>query len=273
MKKVSIVSPVFNGEKYISRYLDSILSQTYPCLELILIDDGSNDRTREIIFSYEKMLKIKGIEFYYIYQENKGAAAALNKGIKIFSGDYITWPDTDDYLEPNSIELRLEFLKTNKLKVVRSDALFRSENNLEFVLRNLNYKEDMKKSKNIFEDLIMERIPVCNGTFLIETNLFLETIPQRSIYESRAGQNWQMLLPACYKEDCGYLDVPLYNYIIRKDSHSRKEKNKDEIRIKYLNHQDILIKTIETIEFDNNEDKNLYINLVKHKYTEKLNNL
>ncbi|MFJ7185427.1 glycosyltransferase family 2 protein [Lysinibacillus xylanilyticus] len=273
MEKVSIISPVYNGEEYISRYLESILNQTYPKLELILIDDGSTDNTREVIFKYESLLKKRGIEFYYIHQENMGAAAALNKGFKLFSGDYITWPDTDDYLEPNSIELRIKFLKSKNLRIVRSDALFRNENNVEVVLRNLNSREEMRKSKNIFEDLILEKIPVCNGTFLVESELFLESIPNKTIYESKAGQNWQILLPVCYKEECGYLDIPLYNYIIRENSHSRKEKTKDEIKKKYLNHQDILIKTIEKISFYNESEKIAYINQVKEKYIKKLSKI
>src|SRR5690606_20298840 len=130
----------------------------------------------------------------------------------------------DDFLEPKSIELRMQFMKANNFRIVRSDALFRNVNSLGLILKNLNSRVEMKQNKKIFLDLIMERIPVCNGTFLVETKLFLEAIPDRTIYESKAGQNWQILLPICYKEECGYLDIPLYNYIIREDSHSRKEK-------------------------------------------------
>src|SRR5690606_34865466 len=150
VEKVSIVSPVYNGEKYIGRYLDSILNQTYPNLELILIDDGSNDNTREIIFSYERLLMAKNVEFKYIYQENKGAAAALNNGLKLFSGEYFTWPDTDDFLEPKSIELRMQFMKANNFRIVRSDALFRNVNSLGLILKNLNSRVEMKQNKKIF---------------------------------------------------------------------------------------------------------------------------
>lgn len=273
MEKVSIVSPVYNGEEYISRYLESILNQTYKNLELIIIDDGSTDNTRNAIFKYKSLLNSKGIEFHYIYQENLGAAAALNKGFKIMTGDYFTWPDTDDFLEPNSIELRLNYMKNQNLRIVRSDAYLRFENNIQDIHRRLNFKEEMKESKNIFEDLFMERIPVCNGTFLVETKLFLESISNRTIYESRAGQNWQILLPLCYGQECGYLDIPLYNYVIRKNSHSRKEKTVDELKQKYLNHQEILINTIGKIVFSDANEKNIFLEKVSKKYIEKIGNI
>ncbi|MER2169956.1 MAG: glycosyltransferase family 2 protein [Psychrobacillus psychrodurans] len=273
MEKVSVISPVYNGEKYITRFLESIINQTYKNIELIIIDDGSIDSTREIVFKFKKRLKDCGIDFYYIYQENMGAAYALNKGFKLMSGDYFTWPDTDDYLETNSIELRVKYLKEYNLKMVRSDANLRKDETIEHIHRRLNYKNEMKEIINIFDDLIIEKIPVCNGTFLIDTKYFCEKFPGKNIYESNAGQNWQIILPLSYKQKCGYLDIPLYNYIIRENSHSRREKSTEEIKQKYLNHQDILLNTMEYVSFSDNEEKQYYLELIKEKYKVKLKKL
>ena len=84
-KKVSIITPCFNGEKFISRYFDSILEQTYKNIEVIFINDGSTDTTEKIVEQYISTFNKHGIEFIYIYQENKGQAAALNNGLKKFS--------------------------------------------------------------------------------------------------------------------------------------------------------------------------------------------
>ena len=84
--KVSIVVPCYNGEKYIVRFLESILGQTYDNLLLILVNDGSNDHTEEIVLEYKDKLNKGGKELIYLKQENQGQAAALNTGLKMIYG-------------------------------------------------------------------------------------------------------------------------------------------------------------------------------------------
>ena len=112
-KLVSIVSPCYNGESYLARYFDAILAQTYRPLELILVNDGSKDKTEEIVLSYADKLKASNIDFKYIKKENQGSGAAVNDGLKYITGEYLIWPDTDDFLMPESIEKRVRFLETN----------------------------------------------------------------------------------------------------------------------------------------------------------------
>jgi len=101
---VSLISPCYNGESYITRFLDSILNQTYPNLELLIINDGSTDRTEEIILNYESDFILKGYTLIYIYQDNAGQSAAINKALPIFKGKYLSWVDSDDYLPVDAIE-------------------------------------------------------------------------------------------------------------------------------------------------------------------------
>ena len=86
-KKVSVVLPVFNGETYLAQSIDSILAQTYTNWELIIIDDGSTDRTKEIAESYVK--KDKRI-FYYKNPKNMQLPRSLNRGFAMSVGDYLT---------------------------------------------------------------------------------------------------------------------------------------------------------------------------------------
>ena len=101
---VSIITPCYNVEKVVHRYLNSILSQTYKKIELILVNDGSTDKTEEILLSYKSIFESQGIIFKYIYQENKGLGGSINTGLKYFTGEYLCWPDPDDTLHPQSIE-------------------------------------------------------------------------------------------------------------------------------------------------------------------------
>lgn len=100
---VSIITPCYNGENYVTPFIKSVLLQSYNNIEFIFINDGSTDNTEKIVLDYEPEFKERGIKFKYIYQENQGQATALNNGLKIFTGDYLTWPDSDDILHPDNI--------------------------------------------------------------------------------------------------------------------------------------------------------------------------
>lgn len=100
MPKISIIVPVYNAEKYLDRCISTILAQTYSDFELILVNDGSRDRSEKICRLYEAQdSRIK-----YIKQENKGAGAARNTGIKAASGDYIMFCDADDCVSEKWVE-------------------------------------------------------------------------------------------------------------------------------------------------------------------------
>jgi len=112
---VSIVLPVHNGEKYLRESLDSCLRQTYENIEIVVIDDASNDRTPEILKEYEKKsdrVRVLTIE----KQETVGQV--LNIGIEASNGSYIARMDADDIMYPIRIEKQVEFLEENELVVV-----------------------------------------------------------------------------------------------------------------------------------------------------------
>lgn len=110
--RVSVIIPVFNAEKYLSKCIDSVLSQTCPELELILVNDGSTDRSEEIINTY-----IHDDRVLYLKQENKGVSAARNLGLSYASGEYIVFVDSDDYLASDSLDMRIEKAKTTDLLI------------------------------------------------------------------------------------------------------------------------------------------------------------
>lgn len=111
---ISIIVPIYQVEKYLRSCLDSICAQTYKNLEILLIDDGSTDRSGEICEEYAK----NDQRIVVIHQENKGLSAARNKGIEISSGDYLTFVDPDDLLlHDRYIELMLEALLRDKAQI------------------------------------------------------------------------------------------------------------------------------------------------------------
>ena len=108
LPKVSIIIPVYNGENYVSLAIDSALRQTYPNVEIIVVNDGSTDNTDNICRSYGNRIK-------YIKKENGGVSTALNVGIENMTGQYFSWLSHDDLYYPNKVEVEIDYLMKNKL--------------------------------------------------------------------------------------------------------------------------------------------------------------
>jgi len=98
--QVSIIIPIHNAEQYLRRCLDSVMNQTHACLEVMLIDDGSTDRSKSICEEYVR----QDCRFQYIYQMNQGAAIARNAGIDCATSEYVTFLDSDDSMEPGFVK-------------------------------------------------------------------------------------------------------------------------------------------------------------------------
>ena len=117
MSKISVVLPVYNGEKYLKDAIDSILNQTFEDFELIIINDGSKDNSKKIISNYSDKRII------YIEQENKGFAKALNIGASHCKGEFIARMDQDDISVANRFFIQYTFLQNNPGVSVLSGAV------------------------------------------------------------------------------------------------------------------------------------------------------
>lgn len=104
MPKISVIVPVYNVEKYLNRCIDSILNQTFEDFELILVDDGSTDKSLKICDEY----KIKDGRIKVIHKKNGGVSSARNTGIDKATGEYITFVDSDDYISNDTLNILLD---------------------------------------------------------------------------------------------------------------------------------------------------------------------
>jgi len=111
---VTIVLPAYNHSKYLNEAIQSILSQTYPNIELLVFDDGSTDNTLDILASYGK-------QFYWESHKNIGQSATLNKGWRMAKGKIISYLSADDVLESNAVEIAVDYLKKTKALLVYGD--------------------------------------------------------------------------------------------------------------------------------------------------------
>ncbi len=240
---VSIITPCFNGEQFLDRYFNSILSQTYDHLELIFINDGSTDKTEEIALSYKEKLKKRNISYTYLYQENLGQAAALNRGLKVFSGDYLAWPDSDDEMTPDSIQRRVEFLEKHPdLGIMRSNGLVINDETGE--KKRIDNKPH-PEAEDIYEDIMLLKTYGNPGPYMIRRNLLEECYPDLDIFVSRTGQNWQIYVPAFSRSLCGYLDEDLFVIHEHSDSHSRTERSVEEEYDRWHGYTEIVLRSME----------------------------
>lgn len=111
--KISIIVPIYNGENYIDKCIQSILNQTYSNIEVLLINDGSSDNSQKICEEYEK----KDNRIKLINKENAGPGSAKNTGINHATGDYIGFIDSDDYIEEDMFEVLYNLMVENEADI------------------------------------------------------------------------------------------------------------------------------------------------------------
>ena len=121
--KISIIIPIYNREKSLKKCLDSVIRQTYENLEIILVDDGSQDNSGIICDDYANTDK----RILVIHQQNAGVSAARNAGLAMVTGDYIGWVDSDDWIEPDMYECMLKNAQEYKADIVVCSRMERYE--------------------------------------------------------------------------------------------------------------------------------------------------
>ena len=221
--KFSIIIPVYNVEKYISRCIRSILEQQYYDYEIILVDDGSKDNSGVICDKFAD----ENEQITVVHVPNGGVSAARNLALKKASGEYVWFIDSDDYIEPGSLEcLAAKIEKNNKPDLLIFDAFVTDEDGNKTGEIRSNLPVDVSMKFDTSKQLVFVNTSLWNRLFrreLIETN-HLSFEPQITIAEDLLF-NYKYLL-AC--QNIYYMNEAFYYYIQRKNSAmSGAGKNKD----------------------------------------------
>jgi glycosyltransferase involved in cell wall biosynthesis len=170
---VSVVVPTYNYSQYISQAIESVLAQTYPNIEIVVIDDGSTDDTASIIGKF-------GNKIQYHFQSNQGLSAARNRGIELSSGTYIQFLDSDDKLGPQTIEAKVRYLNQNPDVVFAcgpNRLLFEGNSYLYNLRQNLLYGWRLPNNRDTIPALCYGNIAPVHA-FLTR----LDTIKRNEIY-------------------------------------------------------------------------------------------
>ncbi|HCS87850.1 MAG TPA: teichuronic acid biosynthesis glycosyl transferase [Bacteroidales bacterium] len=142
---VSIVTPLYNGEKFVRQTIESVLAQTYPEWEMLIVNDGSKDRSEEIALEYAR----KDHRIHVFSQANGGSASARNHGIREAKGRYMVFLDADDYWDPTFLEDQLRFMNAKNASIVAASCRRVDENGKEvlrplIVPNRMNYRDLLK---------------------------------------------------------------------------------------------------------------------------------
>ncbi|MDP8217560.1 MAG: glycosyltransferase [Candidatus Theseobacter exili] len=203
MNNVSVIIPSFNREYFLKEAIESVLSQKHIDFELIVVDDGSNDQTKQLLSSYNSSL-------IYIHQKNKGVSSARNAGIKQSQGKYIAFLDSDDLWLPGKLKAQTEWMNSNT-----DYAACQTE---EMWIRNGKRvnpcKHHKKKSGYIFKDCL----PLCivspsavmiRRRIFDDVGLFDESMP--------VCEDYDLWIRIASNNLIGLIDTP---YILKRGGHS-----------------------------------------------------
>lgn len=199
--KVSIIVPVYNTKDFIYDCLDSLVNQTYKNIEIVIVDDGSNDGSDMVCQEYQE----KYGNIVFVSKENGGLSSARNYGIKHSSGDYITFVDSDDYLNPDSIEILVDMM--------------------------IKYNAEISIGLKVGHELINEEIKVLDGktmlmhllnnsTFEAWGKIFRRDLWINSAFPENRIHEDLYVMPDIFQRcnHCVMYQGAVYNYRVREDS-------------------------------------------------------
>lgn len=253
--KVSILTPAYNTGHLIHRLLESVLLQEYPLVEMIVVDDGSTDNTRQVVESFiprfaaraqtltaeRPKLCLENAEsgdtsptptltaaewsLSCVSLPHKGQSNAINHGLKLVTGDYLIWPDSDDHFaSPHALSRMVQTLADSgeAYTLVRCVTNFFDDDSQTLLRQTV--ADDNFHREELFEDALTNQNHYMwgAGNYMCRMADLRRVVPDLDIFTApTAGQNWQLHLPLLYAGKCVSIDEPLYSITERSRSHSR----------------------------------------------------
>lgn len=277
---ISVIVPIYNAEKYMEKCVKSIMMQTYTKIEIILIDDGSRDNSSKIC---DKLAK-EDTRIRVIHKENEGVASARNAGIHLSKGEFITFVDSDDWIEKDFIETLYNTLERNKVDVVRGNYYREGKNKTLESGRMNNFEnikiqeEDDELRKELLKSILNGSLLSYVWLLLIKKKLLIEKKIQFKRNISFMEDTMFYLEIVATKASMYIINKSIYHYNNNLQSASKSlgnaQKNilnilnvNKEMNI-ILNKYDVANKKELNIEMSTNHINmilNLYFNLYKEK--------
>lgn len=220
---VSIIVPVYNVEKYLKQCIDSIINQTYINTEIILIDDGSTDNSGKICDDYAK----KDNRIKVIHKKNEGISATRNRGIDEAYGEYISFVDSDDYIDKDMISILCEDIENNNADIAVCDYYVQEDTKQ---IKKIK-KDDIHNVKTLLPSEALKKCFQKEFEFYLWNKMFKKTLFNGIKFPNGKNSEERYTLPKLIDNSKKIIfdSEKLYYYRIRKDSiiHSNDKINCD----------------------------------------------
>lgn len=210
---VSVIIPSYNSARYLEKAINSVLFQTYPYVEIIVIDDGSVDNT------YEALLPYKG-RIRYRHKENGGPASARNLGLNLAKGEYIAFLDADDYWLPEKLKIQIDFMRSNPgIDLVHANSWIDDGNSELYPI----FVHDKPPSGEIFQQLFLSN-HICILTVVVRHECM-----NQNRFDERNGligcEDYELWLRISLNHKIAYVDETVAVYRIHNTNISSEIKN------------------------------------------------
>lgn len=218
---ISVIIPVYNVEKYLTRCLESVITQTYSNLEIILVDDGSTDGSGKVCDRYqEKDSRIK-----VVHKKNGGVSDARNEGIKVAAGKYITFVDSDDYVSDDYVSCLFAMISEERADIAVGTYVVVNdrEQNQFLTAPKQRYNKTFSGIEAINNSWYKKEITNSTWAKLYKKELFLQVEYQKGKVYEDLGTTYKLLYKA---KKVVYADYRIYYYVQREGSimHSSSKK-------------------------------------------------
>lgn len=212
--EISVIVPIYNKEKHIRSLLKSIKKQTYEDFELILVNDGSTDKSMEIV---EEELKDSKCKYTVIKKENGGQSTARNRGIKEAKGKWIVMLDSDDAIQKDYLKILFESVKNCEADVGICDIKMVDDCNI-LSESERTHKLEIKDGKEFFKDFILHKISIGPCSLMIKKDL-LDEYNIKFNEKSRYSEEFIFITELLYNANkVVHVKEELYNYCLRSGS-------------------------------------------------------
>jgi glycosyltransferase involved in cell wall biosynthesis len=220
MELVSIIIPAYNAEKYLRDTIDSAIAQTYKNYEIIVVDDGSTDRTQNILAEYGDKIRV-------VRQSNKGTAAACNAGVATARGTWVCFLDADDIWLSDKLALQVE--RCNGSVISHTDSVCFGDGMVGEIRRS---SFEPPYSGQVLKELLVVNF-ITKSTVMMRRNVFNHYGGFDEGYVT--CEDWQFWIKVCAEHELGYLPEPVVRYRVHLKSKSMISRRTLTARLRIIN--------------------------------------